>query len=73
MQPELDISRIEFEKICEVQSDKASVEITSRYSGTIKELHYEVGEMAKVGKPIVDIETESASEKHEELESDENS
>ncbi|CAG8588785.1 11372_t:CDS:2, partial [Cetraspora pellucida] len=62
----------EFEKICEVQSDKATVEITSRYSGTIKELHYQVGEMAKVGKPIVNIETESASENHEGLESDEN-
>ncbi|CAG8795229.1 5031_t:CDS:2, partial [Cetraspora pellucida] len=62
----------EFEKICEVQSDKATVEITSRFTGTIKELHYQVGEMAKVGKPIVNIETESASENHEGLESDEN-
>lgn len=40
----------EFEPICEVQSDKASVEITSRYSGVIKALHYEVGQMALVGK-----------------------
>ncbi|CAG8679497.1 12748_t:CDS:2, partial [Acaulospora colombiana] len=48
----------EFDKICDVQSDKASVEITSRYTGTIKKLHYEVGEMAKVGRPIVDVEVE---------------
>ncbi|KAG9306572.1 hypothetical protein G9A89_004769 [Geosiphon pyriformis] len=47
----------EFQKICELQSDKASVEITSRYSGTISKLHYEVGQMAKVGSPIVNIET----------------
>jgi len=38
------------------------VEITSRYTGTIKKLHYKVGEMAKVGNPIVDIETDSSSE-----------
>ncbi|CAG8814729.1 20720_t:CDS:2, partial [Dentiscutata erythropus] len=62
----------EFEKICEVQSDKATVEITSRYSGIIKELHYQVGEMAKVGKPIVNIETESASEEQEEPVPDKN-
>ncbi|CAG8794966.1 12270_t:CDS:2, partial [Gigaspora rosea] len=62
----------EFEKICEVQSDKATVEITSRYSGVIKELHYQVGEMAKVGKPIVNIETESASEEPEESKPDKN-
>ncbi|KAG5462082.1 MAG: 2-oxoacid dehydrogenases acyltransferase-domain-containing protein, partial [Olpidium bornovanus] len=46
----------EFDRICEVQSDKASVEITSRYEGTIRTLHYKVGHMAKVGKPLVDIE-----------------
>ena len=51
----------EFEKICEVQSDKASVEITSRFTGTVKKLHYKVGEMAKVGNPIVDIETDDST------------
>jgi 2-oxoisovalerate dehydrogenase E2 component (dihydrolipoyl transacylase) len=40
----------EFDKICEVQSDKATVEITSRYHGKIKTLHYKVGDMAKVGQ-----------------------
>jgi hypothetical protein len=30
----------QFQKVCEVQSDKANVEITSRYDGTIKALHY---------------------------------
>ncbi|KAI7898840.1 2-oxoacid dehydrogenases acyltransferase-domain-containing protein [Cokeromyces recurvatus] len=48
----------EFDRICEVQSDKASVEITSRYSGNIVKLHYGENEMAKVGYPLVDIETE---------------
>lgn len=45
----------EFEPICEVQSDKASVEITSRYNGVIKQLHYDVGQMALVGKVCIKI------------------
>ena len=46
----------EFSPLCEVQSDKASVEITSRFAGVVRKLHYEAGEMAKVGKPFVDID-----------------
>ncbi|XP_060933983.1 lipoamide acyltransferase component of branched-chain alpha-keto acid dehydrogenase complex, mitochondrial [Limanda limanda] len=52
----------QFDSICEVQSDKASVTITSRYDGVIKRLYYEVDGTALVGKPLVDIETESSSE-----------
>ncbi|XP_063284488.1 lipoamide acyltransferase component of branched-chain alpha-keto acid dehydrogenase complex, mitochondrial [Pelobates fuscus] len=48
----------QFDSICEVQSDKASVTITSRYDGVIRKLHYNVDDIALVGKPLVDIETE---------------
>ncbi|SPQ19038.1 4d2b3b19-6ad7-4e0b-9bd7-7caa74c8eac9 [Thermothielavioides terrestris] len=52
----------EFSPLCEVQSDKASVEITSRFAGVVKKLHYEAGELAKVGKPFVDIDIEGDGE-----------
>ncbi len=49
----------DFDPLCEVQSDKATVEITSRYAGTIKKLYYETGDMAPTGKPLCDIECEA--------------
>ena len=55
----------EFSPLCEVQSDKASVEITSRFAGTVKKLYYEAGEMAKVGKPFVDIDIQGEPRKED--------
>lgn len=49
----------QFDKLLEVQSDKATVDITSRYDGVIRKLYYKVGEMAKTGKPLLDIEISS--------------
>ena len=46
----------QFDQICEVQSDKASVTITSRYDGVIRKLHYEIDDIAQTGDPLVDIE-----------------
>lgn len=38
----------EFQPLCEVQSDKATVEITSRYKGKISQIIYAPGDIVKV-------------------------
>lgn len=48
----------QFDNLCEVQSDKASVTITSRYDGKIVKLHKMVDEIALVGKPLLDFDVE---------------
>jgi 2-oxoisovalerate dehydrogenase E2 component (dihydrolipoyl transacylase) len=48
-----------FDRICEVQSDKATVEITSRYDGVISKVHHKVGDIMRVGEAIVDINKEN--------------
>lgn len=52
----------QFDQICEVQSDKASVTITSRFDGIVKKLHYEIDEIAQTGDALVDIEVEDSSQ-----------
>ena len=46
-----------FDRICEVQSDKATVEITSKYDGTVVTVHHEEGAIVPVGSALVDIST----------------
>ncbi|SDB87236.1 pyruvate dehydrogenase E2 component (dihydrolipoamide acetyltransferase) [Pelagirhabdus alkalitolerans] len=44
--------------LCEVQNDKAVVEIPSPVEGTIKEVHFDEGSVATVGETIVTIDAE---------------
>ena len=50
-----------FDALCEVQSDKDSVEITSPFDGIVKELLVKEGEVAKVGAGLCVIEVEEES------------
>ncbi|KAG6809548.1 hypothetical protein H0H92_015846 [Tricholoma furcatifolium] len=47
-----------FDPLCEVQSDKASVEITSPFDGVVQQLLVQEGEIAKVGAGLCTIEVE---------------
>jgi len=51
----------QFDQICEVQSDKASVTITSRFDGIVRKLHYDIDEIAQTGDALVDIEIEDGT------------
>lgn len=46
----------QFDNLCEVQSDKASVTITSRYDGKILKIHHNIDDIALVGKPLIDFD-----------------
>ncbi|KIW18592.1 hypothetical protein PV08_02880 [Exophiala spinifera] len=52
----------EWSPLCEVQSDKASVEITSKYTGVIKKLHFAQDAVVQVGDPLLDIEVEGSDD-----------
>ncbi|TFY64073.1 hypothetical protein EVJ58_g2868 [Rhodofomes roseus] len=47
-----------FDPLCEVQSDKATVEITSPFEGVVKDILVREGEVAKVGAGLCTIEVE---------------
>ncbi|EAU93468.1 hypothetical protein CC1G_12062 [Coprinopsis cinerea okayama7 len=53
-----------FDPLCEVQSDKASVEITSPFDGIVKEILVPEGEIAKVGSGLclIEVEVEEGAE-----------
>ena len=48
----------EWAKLCEVQSDKATVDITSPFAGVVKKLHFNKDEVAQVGDVMVTFEVE---------------
>ncbi|RMD40825.1 hypothetical protein DV735_g4290, partial [Chaetothyriales sp. CBS 134920] len=61
----------EWGAICEVQSDKASTEITSKYTGVVKKIYYKRDEVVQVGDVMLDIEVEGEDEAEAEAEVDE--
>ena len=61
----------EFDPVCEVQSDKATVEITSRYEGKVQKLAYSSsGSMIKVGEPILWILEKEGEEQEKHAQQD---
>lgn len=51
----------QFDRVCEVQSDKATVEITSRYDGTVASIANS-DEMVAVGTPLMHLFVEGTNE-----------
>lgn len=45
----------EFGRVCEVQSDKATIEITSPFSGKVHALRHQPGDVVQVGDVLADI------------------
>ncbi|KAL8481480.1 hypothetical protein ACS0TY_027306 [Phlomoides rotata] len=43
----------EFQPLCEVQSDKATIEITSRYRGKVSKVLHDPGNIVKVGETLL--------------------
>src|ERR1051326_9058128 len=50
----------EDEPIVEVMTDKATVELTSPRKGKVARIHFQEGDMAKVGQVIVEIDEGAA-------------
>ncbi|KAE8151853.1 dihydrolipoamide transacylase [Aspergillus avenaceus] len=48
----------EWKPLCQYQSDKAVDDITSRYEGIVKKLHFEADDTVPTGRALCDIEVE---------------
>uniref|UniRef100_A0A5B7C1U6 Dihydrolipoamide acetyltransferase component of pyruvate dehydrogenase complex n=1 Tax=Davidia involucrata TaxID=16924 RepID=A0A5B7C1U6_DAVIN len=50
----------EFQPLCEVQSDKATIEITSRYKGKVSQVLHVPGNIVKVGETLLRMAVEDS-------------
>lgn len=50
-----------FHPLCDVQSDKATVEITSRFTGCVTALRHQPGDMIQVGEVLANIQLAEGS------------
>lgn len=52
----------EWSPLCEVQSDKASVEITSKYTGVVKKIYFGQDDVVQTGDTLLEVEVEGDAE-----------
>jgi 2-oxoisovalerate dehydrogenase E2 component (dihydrolipoyl transacylase) len=52
----------EFDPICDAQTDKATIPISSRYDGIVAKRCYKEGEIAKVGTTLIEIDVSGVSQ-----------
>lgn len=52
----------QFDDICDVESDKATVTITSRFDGFVKKVHFQEGDVIAVGSTLLDIEVDDQTQ-----------
>ncbi|KAL5340847.1 2-oxoacid dehydrogenases acyltransferase-domain-containing protein [Aspergillus crustosus] len=50
----------EWKPLCQYQSDKAVDDITSRYEGVVKKLHFQADDTVPTGRALCDIEVDNA-------------
>ncbi|HEY4278255.1 MAG TPA: biotin/lipoyl-containing protein [Conexibacter sp.] len=55
-----------FDPILEVETDKATVDLSAPWSGTVQAIHVEVGEYVEVGNPVLEIALAAGAEVEEE-------
>ncbi|KAL2865465.1 putative 2-oxo acid dehydrogenases acyltransferase [Aspergillus lucknowensis] len=51
----------EWKPLCQYQSDKAVDDITSRYEGVVKKLHFQADDTVPTGRALCDIEVDDAT------------
>ncbi|KAL4570336.1 hypothetical protein LXL04_025988 [Taraxacum kok-saghyz] len=51
----------EYQPLCEVQSDKATIEITSRYKGKVSKILHTPGDIIKVGETLLQLSVDESA------------